>query len=44
MIQKPTIVTVEEPTITRAKKVQQVCNSTESMLIDFFDVKGIVHC
>jgi hypothetical protein len=33
---------VEEPTITKRKKVQQV-RSSKSILIVFFDVKGIVH-
>jgi hypothetical protein len=40
---KATIVTVEGPTITKRKKARQVWSSTKSMLIVFFDVKGIVH-
>jgi hypothetical protein len=28
----------------RTKKVQQVQSSTKSMLIVYFDMKGIVHC
>jgi hypothetical protein len=36
---------VEEPTITKSQEgvVRQVQSSTKSMLIVFFDVKGIVH-
>jgi hypothetical protein len=37
------MVTVEEPTITQGKKERQVQRSTKSMLIVFFDKKGIVH-
>jgi hypothetical protein len=37
------MVTVEEPTITKSQKgaAWQVRSSTKSMLIVFFDVKGI---
>jgi hypothetical protein len=34
---------VEEPTITKSKKAWQVRSSTKSVLIVFFDVKGIVY-
>jgi hypothetical protein len=40
---KATIVAVEEPTSPEAKKAQKVRSSTKSMLIVFFNVKGIVH-
>jgi hypothetical protein len=34
---------VEEPKITKRKKARQVWSSTNSMLIVFFNVKGIIH-
>jgi hypothetical protein len=34
----------KSPQSARTKNVRQVCSSTKSVLIVFFDMKGIVHC